>query len=162
MNKKRKSKKGILRNALVFLFSVVFTVSAYAAPVYDYDTRTALEIIEQDTTAPTNETLNGTCWYTGNENSNTRIVMLSFLQDENFLSLRTVYANGDANSIMGDYELDGNKITVKYIGGIRNGKASLSRTPVYETHYIGLTDDGECLFSLDGKSYLKFKQLPNE
>lgn len=155
MNQKRKSKKGILRNALVFLFSVVFTVSAYAAPVYD--TRVAAEIIEQDTIAPTNEMLNGNAWCAIKPE---KAIMLAF--EDNFIGIYNRDEYGNASNLIGEYQLDGNKITISYLGYTDNGKLTVVKTPVYKTYYIGFTGDGSCIFSMNGIDYISLEQMPNE
>ena len=158
MNKKIKSKKGILRNALVFLFSVVFTVSAYAAPVYD--TRVAAEVIEQDTIAPTNEMLNGNAWYAINVSSNIKGVMLTF--QNNLLSIYSIDEYGNGSSIMGQYQLDGHRMDLTYMAYRDDYSDLVVCGPVYKTHYIGFTGDGSCIFSMDGINYFSLEQLPNE
>lgn len=151
MNKK--NKKGIFRNALVFLFSVLFTMSAYAADVYAAEYYTAAQKIEQDTIAPTNEMLDGTAWYVVEPEG---AIIITF--KDNIFSMGFLDKYGNTTSIMGDYQLNGNEINVSYIAGTVNDDIKFV-SPVYKTHYIGLTDDGSCLFSMDGIDYTVFERM---
>ena len=143
-------KKGILRNALVFLFSIMFTMSAYAADGYAAD-YTATQTIEQYTMAPTSEMLNGTAWYIATPEN---IMMLVF--QDNIISIGGKDKYGNTSTIIGEYQLDGNKMNVTYLGAAENGKVRAVTAPVYKTHYIGLTDNDSCVFSMDGTDYTTF------
>ena len=155
MNKK--NKKGIFRNALVFLFSVLFTMSAYAADVYAAEYYTAAQKIEQDTIAPTNEMLDGTAWYIAKPEG---AVIVTF--KDNIFSMGRLDRYGDTFSMIGDYQLNGNEINVSYVAYTYNDDVTTTTLPFYNTtHYIGLTGDGSCLLSIDGIDYIVLERMSN-